>query len=200
MSVSGTEIRVALESIRRLHRQIALLLQSADVYLTDSRGYALASNVCRDYGSAIVDNPDEWMPNVVFRFYRPTSADAASTLTFISVILCPRFPESHAVTYTEPLVSAGWARFESPPAFDAKRYFWASVITDAPVPRDGTVFRSRGEGSKRCVEYGCFAVPLVQIAGTDDLVARVLDPLCRLVSGSGQVTLDVSSSLPAEPG
>lgn len=184
MTVSGVDIHRAVSSIRQLHRQVALLLQSADQYLVDERGYAIMVNACRDYGSANVDSPDEWMPNLVFRFYKPKPADA-SVVAFVSVILCPRAPEAHAVPYTEPIVSAGWVRFAEPPnGFDAKRYFWASIITEARVPRDGTVHRARGEGTKACLEYGCFAVPLVSIGGTDDLVGRVLDRLCKEIGGS----------------
>ena len=180
MTLSGIEIHQALLSVRRLHGQVALLLRTTDAQLIGEHDFQSWTNsTCKDYGSALVESPDEWMPSTVFRFYKLPSG-TKDIAAFVSVIICPRYPERHAVAYKEPLVSAGWVQLAAPvDTWDASRYFWASMITEADVARDGRPFRWRQEApdAKGAVERLCFAVPLVEITSTEQLIARIVDPL-----------------------
>jgi len=177
--LNGPDIHEAMLSVRRFHQQVALLLRTADGHMLGERGFKpLCGASALAYGSASIHHPDQWMPNLAFRFY--TRERSPEIVTFVSAILCPRGADSHVRRYTEPLVSAGWVRFAAAPA-SWNGYWWAGMITWTDVPRDGTLSHWRAEeGSpdkNGSLEQRCLGVPLVEITTTEGLVSRVLEPV-----------------------
>lgn len=183
MNTLGPDIHAALVSVRRFHRQVALLLRTADAHMAENRLQGLCGATSISDGTASIHLPDKWMPNTAFRFY--SRKGAADTVVFVAAIICPRGPESHVRPWREPLISAGWVRLAKAPS-KWNQYGWANMITWTDVAWDGTLSRWMPPGGKPCengsLEQRCLAVPLVAITSTEELVRSVLDPVIASLS------------------
>jgi hypothetical protein len=187
---AGQDLYKALMDVRALHEQVALLLRTADAYLTDKgRGFKpMSGSTAAAEGSASIHHPELWQPHTVFRFYRPP-VDAEHVAAFVSVLLCPLAAERQKVDFTEPLVSAGWVRYPGPVA-DANIYWWSRLATYTQNARDGVAqhhwISEDGTSSRHGnIEQRCFALPLMQVENSSILVGEVLKPLIASLAGKG---------------
>ncbi len=184
MSTDGHGIYEALVGVRELHRQVSRLLGSADAYLTEEPRslHKYVGSTALAYGTASLKQPHKWMPDIAFRYYTTPKAD--DIVIFVAVLMCPRSANNAPWKFTEPLVTSGWVRLNSPAPRKFSSYGWCKMITWTDWPRTGAplshwVLPPGEESTSK--EQRCLAVPLIEVTDTDVLVERVLDPLIEAV-------------------
>ncbi len=181
---AGQDLYKALKNVQTLYEQVALLLQTADAYLTDKdHGFKrLFGSTALAEKSGSIHHPDSWLPHTAFSFYRPP-LDTDRIAAFASVIMAPVNVEQYKVKFIEPLISAGWVRYPGPAAKE-NVYWWSRLILYTDTPHDGVAqhhwISEDGKPSQHGnVERLCFALPLMQVKNSAALVERVLDPLIK---------------------
>lgn len=177
----GQALYAALQDLRRFHREVSILLQTADTWMhgegyTDVMGASVIGGTSYSLGASNL-----WSPPKVFRFYKPPVRE--DEVLFVSVLMCPLDPHRLARRFTEPLISVGGFRFERPQRSTWKRYGWSERILDLDHPRDGTFFRwAKGPDDRAregCIEEAVMARPLIDVSDSDALAALALEPLVR---------------------
>ena len=100
MTNEGENILSAIRKIRELHRDVALLLRTADVAMNESHWVNAKSDstALRDLSYSI-DGSDKWMPREIFRYYRRD--EETPYLASIAVLLDDTYDR-----LKEPVVSA----------------------------------------------------------------------------------------------
>lgn len=182
-TVDGPAIWATMKSVRELHRSVSALLVDASAFLTQQHGMASAGTACLSYGTYQVNLPDLWMPSTLFRFFWPQ--DRREVLAWVSVVLAPRHPEYHLRPFTEPIASAGWARFGSPILLSNTVYGMASLIAGADCDRDGSwAGRSKikDQALPNLLDYDCLGVPLVRLVDRQSLVDLLCRPMAEAVA------------------
>jgi hypothetical protein len=182
---SGIEALAALRSLRDLHRQCATLLRTADEVAAERGWEPWVANQVLIQPSYSLEKPEQWIPDVLFRYYRP--AGRRDLALFLALLLLPRDAQ-HFESFREPLLSAGWVRFSSSvtdaylkPLWLARAAFWTTDARDGQyvpfvVPPDSI------DAPIRRVA----ALPLWSVTDTDAL-RRIIDGLAddvAMVEGS----------------
>ena len=184
MSDSDNEsIATLLREMRTFHQQISLLLLQADKLMKDN-GWQAERSVAKS-GSNSVEQPERWMPGLIFRYYR--SERHKRLLGFISVIL---LHPDHDDPLHKPLISAGWYEYDNAakewwPDFGAL-HVWAGEENDLDsgalavldLVADGWSERDR-QGAVKAVS---FALPLLAIRNTQDLKEKIVDRLLEEIA------------------
>ena len=178
----GHDIYKALKDIEALYGQVALLLRTADAYMTSAEhGFkTMFGSTSVAEGSASIKHPDQWYSHAAFRFFTPPQDDK-HVAAWASVILCPFASDQDKVKFTEPLVSVGWTRYPGP-VVNQKVYWWSRLATYTPEARDGAKGHYwKGEdgvpGMHGNIEEWCMATPLMEIKDSETLVKKMLTPL-----------------------
>lgn len=105
MSDEGCDIYRAVDQVRALFTELALLLSTAESLLTTS-GWHSTGTAPAAGGSISLDYPRRWVPEYVHRFV--THPRHSGLLGFVAVIV-ENLEKPDLLT--EPLVSAGWVDF-----------------------------------------------------------------------------------------
>lgn len=182
MNDKGKTIVVAIRSLRKFHADVALLLRTADGPL-ENAGWKPCSkkapNTATSDGSASINEPHKWMPHYTCRFYendkRPDIA------LFISVIM-DNLQDPRLVT--EPLVSAGYLRYDA--EVTNWEWWYCTVASWSPeIVPDGVPHELKPVHLPKAEEtYGVkggkvLARPLVDVENGDKLKALVVDKLLK---------------------
>lgn len=175
----GPALMEALQGVQQLYAQVALLLRTADEHLVgEARLAGMGWSRATGEGSASMNDPAGWLPSYVARFFY---TEDPHVIAFVSVCLVDRPGDRFVRPFTEPLVSAGWVRFEAPAPRPWRAFWWAKMPHWTDHPRDGTMSRSTGlagqPDANGAVEQRCLALPLVEISTTQQLIRRVLEPM-----------------------
>jgi len=80
-----TGIPMTMSAIRKLHRDIALLLETVDAFIFDRRWESLGENVAHEGTSRHIRSVDRWMPTLFFRIYK--SDEFPSLRAFVSITI-----------------------------------------------------------------------------------------------------------------
>jgi len=182
MTSTGTETYAVIESVRRLFEEISKLLGTADSMMAASGWKPRAANTITAGTSAALYAPRKWMPHTLFRFYsNPGSEDL---LGCVAVVLGIESEDEDSPRLDEPLVIGMLMDYGAGnPVPSSWRYeysnwhLWVPDRTD-----DGKIHEVLPAELK--VGAGCpatrmytLAVPLLEMANSDVLSRRVVQPL-----------------------
>ena len=183
----GKNILSAIRKIRALHRDVALLLRTADVAMNESHWVNAKSDstALRDLSYSI-DGSDKWMPREVFRYYRRD--EQTPYLASIAVLL-----DDTDNRLSEPVVSASVFDFGQTHANGNFPTWLASIYLALPNPiPDGEFNEISMQQLDQSWQSGfkvawCFACPLVEITTESDLrqniVGKLLNKTSEIVAG-----------------
>lgn len=173
----GETILGAIRQLRELHRNVSLLLKTADSAMTE-KGWVNAKSdaTALHEMSYSINSPDQWMPWEVFRYYK--HKDHPTLLASTAVLL-----DDFEGRIPEPLVTA--ALFAFGPGQDfSKFYNWFACIFKAVPAREahGAFFdisrpQLPQDWQSDFTHAWCFALPLVNINSENDLRQRIAQPL-----------------------
>jgi hypothetical protein len=176
----GKIIISALHQLRGLHRDVSLLLRTAEAAMTE-KGWENGGNgssALHEFSYSL-DKPDQWMPWEIFRFYK--HRDHPTRLASIAVLL-----DDFAGRLSEPVVTGAIFAFESPEKVAYLNWF-ATIFKAVPGREaDGSVLElSRAELEQDWQSHfekaWSFAYPLVSIRSETELRQKVSDHLHSLV-------------------
>ena len=180
MTTDGGALLAALAGVQQVHREVAALLQNADQYLVQQGLRGERSARTTSDASKAWDHPEAWTPSFAARFFHLKDP---TVIALVSVCLTERPRDTFVRPFTEPLVTAGWARFPEPVPDRWSAWWWGKMPHWTDHARDGTEARWAAERGvadwSGSLEQVCFMLPLVEIDGSKTLVARLLDPMVR---------------------
>ncbi len=182
----GPTLLDSMRSILDFFSKIAQLLQTADEYLTQEKKLT-GTTTQRATGetSKSLSQPRQWLPNYLARFF---STEDPHIVAFVSIILVDRPGDKFTIPFTEPLLSAGWIRFEEPTELKGIPWWWGKMACWTNHPRDGSMHHHIATFEQtqeyKYLEQHCLALPLVDFASSELLVEKVLDPLVNSLPSS----------------
>lgn len=178
----GKTILSAIRQLRDLHRNISLLLKTAEAALYE-KGWENGGNgsyALHEFSYSI-ERPEQWMPWEVFRFYK--HRDRFARLASLAVLL-----DDSTGRLSEPVVAGAIFEFDAPEKFGYHNWF-ATIYKAIPGREaDGQVLEvSRAElpedWQSDFDRAWCFAYPLVRINSESELRRDVADRLDSLAKG-----------------
>ncbi len=191
-ATGGQDILKAISQVRGLFEQVGLVLQSVESLMKERGWESKAANTCVAGASYTVYAPKNWLPYVVFRFYKHKSFP--SKLVAMSVILDDESSEGRVA---EPLASG--IVFDYGEGIEIQNDWkydyagWHIYMPDyaANKSNDGTVLTCKPtmhwpDDNCKAVGAASFGIPLVDIVDIKALFDRVVQPLDRL----GRTLLD----------
>ena len=184
MTTEGRKVHQAVDQVRTLCAEIALLLSTAEAFLVHADWVPEKVSPAAG-GSTSIDYPRKWVPESVHRFLR--HSEHKGLLAFVSVVLENLEQPS---LLEEPLVTAGWIDFgDSVPDWwypDISRWHLynpkrsndgtANVFT----PNENFARKAREEVLRACT----LGAPLVAITNAEALEERIIRPLLASLPGS----------------
>jgi len=175
----GPAMLNALRDVQRLNQQVAQLLKTAEQYLVaESNLRSVKGTRAAGRGSTSLNDPIAWTPGYAARFLLTPDPHI---ITFVSVVLVDRPNDSFARPFTEPLVSAGWLRFESAVDPNWRHWGWAKMAHWTDHPPDGTmsdrVIPKPQQDESGCSRQRCASLPLVSVRSAPQLIEGLLEPL-----------------------
>lgn len=183
MNDSGKNVIVTFQQARRFCEEIARLLQTADAAMEERGWSSLGSQAVT--GSSAVNKADEWLPYFAFRYYE--DADRPGMMPFVGAIFDYYDDDAKIKLMETPLLSAGWYDYGA----DGKRegyILWHAVI-HVYVSKwtvDGTLSESdpktlfpKSWNKRTAARCRSFALPLLSLQNSEDLIKRVIDPLAK---------------------
>jgi len=188
MSEDGKNILKLLKQIRDLCENTSLLLQTVDERM-EKEGWESYSNTAIAWSSASVQNPKQWFPDTLFRFYTNNSHE--NILLFVSIILGDDLRGQYGEEITEPLITAGCFDFgRSFKVVDDWDYYYAKLYGYLKNRKDqGEIHESApgwqekwGKKYWRAESYKCFGLPLTSITNPQDIETKIVEPLLKLFS------------------
>lgn len=179
MTESGKEITQAIKGFRAFHKQVALLLTTATDELQQC-GWETVASIATADTSALLGYAEWWMPHYAFRFL--TNPGHPGKMAFITVIL-DHIEDPDAVE--EPIVSAGWMKFDKDkPTKDDIYYWYAKIHLWVDGRKDNGTWTTATPdslpsdlGTMPFREFNSFAIPLMDAQTSDDLVQKIVQPL-----------------------
>jgi len=182
VSADGNNMVAAVRAIRTLFEDISKLLLTADALMRERGWESRASNTCMADLSKSIQSPQNWMPNVIFRYFR--NKDAPEMLVAISVIL-----DSHEqqARITEPLISGVVYEYTrgTEPANDwryeyAGWHTWIQGAKDDGTPISVDPRATWPTDKVTAIRLTSFALALVEIIDSEKLRDAVIVPLDRI--------------------
>lgn len=183
---AGREIAELLGETRRLHRQVAKMVQVAQGLMVP-HGYERLMNLNPIVTKENIGEPDLWAPPEVYCWFRNPGGDP-NVLACVAAMLFMPPDEAFETSLEEPIVTASWFLYPRPPKIDSSVatrqarwhcYFparesdgtWYSTTIEDVAPR---YLQRWGYSFSRA---RTFAVPLSEITDSEALSARVVTPL-----------------------
>jgi hypothetical protein len=183
----GENILKLFKQMRQLCEQISLLLRTADEQMTKA-DWENQGNLALSDTSANILNPAQWIPIVMFRFYK--HKDYPNRLACVSVLLDDHWEREY--TLTEPVVTAGFFDYGKTSVNNDWEYWYARyfghLIKARGLKPDGQPFhfdkmmlspdkQGKFEGGE------IFALPLVSITNSNDVESQITSKLLNLLKG-----------------
>ena len=179
MTDATLNVKKAVDSLRDVTGQIALLLKTADG-LMDEHGWGIRLRNCVS-GSSGIDGSFEWVPGYFFRTY--SNDDYPLITAYVCVILAaPWKGEEKFVTV--PLISVCWCYWgnSKKPSTEllagwAPCHIWTEKRKD-----DGTIIfcdvkkQFPKDFKNGTSEFYSLALPLADIASSADLDSKIIKP------------------------
>ena len=184
MTEEGPKIIRALGQVRRLHWEVASLLQTADRVLSE-HGWRIAKSDSRALyeTSTSIDKPNQWMPWEVYRYYRHD--DHPSTLASLTVLL-----DDGQSEFPEPLITGSVIEFEDAQTAAGHAYwagaFFRVLLKSEP---DGRAVEVQRELLDKGWDFEfrkarCFAYPLVTVTSEEVLRQKIVGHLLAQLAGA----------------
>jgi len=187
MSEDGKNILSLVKQIRNLCEETSLLLRTVDERM-EKKGWDSYNNTSIAYSSASVQNPKQWFPDTLFRFYKNSRYE--NILLFVSIILDDDFWGQYVEKITEPLITVGCFDFGRGNKVGEKwEYYYAKLYGYLGNRKDQGEVRESPQGWKE--EFGkgwlpeyykCFGLPLTSITNAQDIESKIVEPLLKLFS------------------
>lgn len=188
MSTDGENILKVIKQTRSICEQISLLLRTVDEQMKKA-GWDSEGNTAIAESSSSIQQPAQWLPSEVFRFYR--HKDYPNRLAYVSILLDDDKWKEY--TIKEPLVTAGffdYGQVKVGEQGDNWLYWYARyygyLAKDKGLSPDGQHFhfdprtaRTGDWGEFESAEV--FALPLTSITNADDAKSKITDKLLELV-------------------
>jgi len=182
----GQDILKAISQVRGLFEQVGLVLQSVESSMKERGWEPKSGNTCVAGSSYTVNYPKNWLPYMVFRFYKHKSFP--SKLVAMSVILDDDSGEGRV---SEPLASGivfdygKGIEIQSDWNFEYAGWHIYMPKYTAVKGNDGTVFMCKPKTDwprDNCTadSAASFGVLLVGIGDAKTLIDRVVQPLDKL--------------------
>ena len=188
MSDDGKNILRLVKQMRELCQQVSLLLRTADEQMTKAEWDSEGNNAVAGISYSIM-NPAEWIPIMIFRFYK--NKDYPRRLAFVSVLLDDHWERKY--TIKEPLVSAGFFDHADGELSDDDWDYWYSRVfgylsKDHNLKADGQPFQFNrtmlsADKQGKIKSGTVFALPLVLLTNADDVGSQVTVRLISLRKG-----------------
>ena len=185
MSNDGENILKLFKQTRQVCEQVSLLLRTADEQMIKADWKSEGNYAISDLSYTIL-NPAQWIPIVVFRFYK--HKEFPNRLAYVSVLLDDHWNRRY--TIKEPFVTAGFFDYGKAEVEDNWEYSYARyygyLSKDHNLKADGQPFQFdrtmlptdlQGEFENGKV----FALPLISIANAKDVESQVTDKLLSLL-------------------
>ncbi|HEY3319878.1 MAG TPA: hypothetical protein VGP72_05305 [Planctomycetota bacterium] len=179
MTESTQNLKRAIDALRDVTKQIALLLKTADGLMEEHNWMVRRGNCIS--GSTGIESPFEWIPSYFLRTY--SNSDSPQVTAYVCVILSAPSDDDEVVV-KEPLITACWCYWGNvkKPRSEllagwAPSHLWAEGRND-----DGTIVRTDvkkkwpKDYKSGVTEFYSLALPLDQITSEDDLKAKIIDP------------------------
>jgi hypothetical protein len=191
MSEDGKNILKLVKQIKNLCEQTSLLLRTADERM-EKEGWESYKNTAIAWSSGSVQNPKQWFPDTLFRFYTNNSYE--NILLVVSIFLDDDFFGEYKEEITEPLITAGCFDFgrdnKVSDAGDYWIYHYAKLYGYLKNRKDQGEIHESPPGWKeewgkgwRSESYKCFGLPLTSITNAQDINDKIVEPLLKLFSG-----------------
>ena len=180
MSDKGTSITTAVRQMGKLYESISLLLKSAEEEL-NTMGWKADRSLAMGGSSNAIYGFRQWAPHYVFRFLPADTKP--KQLLFISVIL-DDVDDPNAVT--EPILGMGWFRYAQGAEKTDRRWRHAKQLPllvkplgELPATEWQVLKLEDVADAEACgiAEAKVFAVPLVSVTNSDQLLDQFIRPL-----------------------
>jgi len=187
MSGNGELILKLFNQVRQVCEQVALLLQTADDLMSKSNWKSETNTALHNLSWSIL-NPAQWIPTVVFRFYK--HKDYPKRLAFVSVLLDNDWEKYY--TIKEPYVTAGFFDFGEAEANLQGDYWYSQyfgyMLHDPKLKPDGQPFSFGNEKLEKDVgrfrSGTVFGVPLVSLTNPSDVESKITSKLLNLIKNA----------------
>ena len=186
MSEDGENILKLVKQIRNLCENTSLLLRTVDEKM-EKEGWESYSNTAISNSSASVQNPKQWFPDILFRFYTNNSHE--NMLLFVSIILDDDFFGDYKIT--EPIITAGCFDFgRSFKVVEDWDYYYARLYGYLKNRKDQGEIHESSPGWQeeldkkywRAESYKCFWLPLTSITNVQVIESKIVEPFLKLFS------------------
>jgi hypothetical protein len=181
MSEKGQNITTAVRQMTKLYESISLLLKSAEEEL-NAMGWEATNNLVMGEGSGAINGFRRWAPHYLFRFL-PAKTEPKQ-MVFLSVVL-DDINDANAVT--EPVFGIGWFKYK--PGAEKADVCWRHAkqlplkmdpLGQAPASWQELDLKDVAEAEAfGIVEAKIFAVPLVSVTDSDQLLEQLVKPLAE---------------------
>lgn len=178
----GEIIRRAIGQIRELHRNVSLLIKTAEAALLEEGWVNIQSG---SYGlhefSYSIDRPEQWMTWEVFRYYKHN--DYQTKVVSVAVLL-----DDADGRLAEPIVTTAMFEFDFPEKVGYENWYAALFKAVPDHEADGKIYAVSRQDLPPSWQSDfdrarCFAWPLVSINSETDLRQNVVQRLQKMVLG-----------------
>lgn len=183
MRKDGENAIQLIRQMKILYREISLVLQTADKYMEEHDWKSKSGNTSVTWSYHIA-YPDWWIPQDIFRFYCKEGLE--HLLPFISVIL---FDRDNEAKLSQPLLSAGFFDYEKGNDISIWEYWYAHLhINQDSYEIDGKLRQLilKDSDTYPFKKAYSLAIPLMDIANSQSLVDRIIEPL---LDGIGEASI-----------
>jgi len=186
MSLDGSNILENFKETKRILSNTSILLQTADSLMIKN-GWQSEGQGVRE-SSSDLKNSARWVPWTLYRFYKKGEILRRA---FISILLDNQPEDEYGLV--EPLITAGYFDIA---AQEHWYYHWSQLyayVSDKDERGDGRIIElpfdadwrkrvpSSSVGGKPIGAAKCFAVPLTSVKSSQDLEAKIVSPLLKLL-------------------
>ena len=184
MSQETQNVKKAIDDLREVTEQIALLLRTADGFMED-HGWEVRRGNCIS-GSTGIGSSFEWIPGYFLRTY--SNAAFPQVTAYVCVVLSAPYDDDGQFI-KQPLITACWCYWGAvkKPSTEllagwAPAHIWANGRKD-----DGSIVYTdvRKQWPKDfkngVTEFYSLALPLDQITSESDLKSKIVEPFTQAV-------------------
>jgi len=181
MSEDGKNIMAMIKQMGTLFDNVQKLLMTIDDKMNEKNWEALNNTVMSERSGSI-QNPQKWLPDVLFRHYK--NNDYKNLLVFISILLNDdQFGE---YTISEPYLSIGFFDYVNEvdvPEYWHARWFgyFIKKVEDNKIIDSYPGWEKDRKAKYPFKHWKCFGLPLTDITNDKDIEQKIINPLLSIL-------------------
>jgi len=193
MSEEGEKYVAAFQAMRKFIEQVCLLLRTSDDIMGERNWKCFHLNVATHETTNILTRPRDWLPNVAFRFYKPTENETVKQILCTSLLLDD--DEGEYEDFTEPLATMNLFQFaneiETGKVYDNTDYWWSRTFGYSDASPDGSIISEPGREIAIWFDedpsgyilgnYSGIGLPHLEVQSEEDLRTKIIEPIFNMV-------------------